>query len=199
MPAKTSPARLKDIPDAQMTAQQRILAAEMMKSRGKITNLGSIGGPFGVFLHAPDYGDHAQKLGAHCRYRTAVPPRLSEFAILVIARLWRAQYEWHAHAPIAASAGISAKTIKDLQAGRAPKSAPKDERAVYDFISELHKTKRVSDKTYARVHALLGDAGMVEFAGILGYYTLIAMTLNVFRVPLPAGAALPFAESAGKR
>ena len=81
-----------------------------------------------------------------------------------------------------------AETIKDLQAGRRPASAPKDERAIYDFIAEFHKTKRVSDKTYGRVHALLGDTAMVEFTGILGYYTLIAMTLNAFRIPLPEGA-----------
>ena len=195
MPAKIRPPRLQPLTDADMTPRQREIAADILRSRGK----GAIGGPFGVFLHAPDYGDLAQKLGAHCRYRTAVPPRLSEFAILTIARLWRAQYEWHAHAPIAAKAGITPKTIKDLQAGRVPKSAPKDERAVYAFITEFHKTKRVSDKTYARLHALLGDAAMVEFIGILGYYTLIAMTLNVFRIPLPEGEALPFRERASKR
>lgn len=195
MPAKIPPARLKPLTEADMTARQREIAADMLRTRGK----GAVGGPFGVLLHAPDYGDLAQKLGAHCRYRTAVPPRLSEFVILVLARLWRAQYEWYAHAPIAAKAGVSEKTIKDLQAGRAPKSAPKDERALYDFISELHKTKRVSDKTYGRVHALLGDAGMVELTGILGYYTLIAMTLDVFRVPLPDGEALPFKENVAKR
>src|SRR6185436_10361700 len=121
MTARIPPARLKPLTEAEMTAQQRALAADMLKSRGKT----AIGGPFGVFLHAPDYGDLAQKLGAYCRYRTAVPPRLSEFAILVIARLWRAQYEWHVHAPIAAKAGVTPKTIKDLQAGRAPASAPK--------------------------------------------------------------------------
>jgi 4-carboxymuconolactone decarboxylase len=195
MSAKNPPARLKDISEDEMTAGQRALAADMLKSRGKT----AIGGPFGVFLHAPDFGDLAQKLGAYCRYRTAVPPRLSEFAILVIARLWRAQYEWHVHAPIAAKTGVTPKTIKDLQAGRAPTSAPKDERALYEFISELHKTKRVSNKTYGRVHTLLGDAGMVEFTGILGYYTLIAMTLNVFNVALPQGEAFPFKESAAKR
>ena len=194
MTAKIPPARLKQLTEAEMTAQQRAIAADMLQSRGK----GAIGGPFGVFLHAPDYGDLAQKLGAHCRYRTAVPPRLSEFAILVLARFWRAQYEWYVHAPIAEKAGVAPKTIKDLQAGRAPKSAPKDERAIYEFISELHKTKRVSDEVYARLHAVLGDVGMVEFTGILGYYTLIAMTLNVFRVPLPAGAALPFRERASR-
>ena len=192
MTAKIPPARLKQLTEAEMTAQQRAIAADMLQSRGK----SAIGGPFGVFLHAPDYGDLAQKLGAHCRYRTAVPPRLSEFAILVLARLWRAQYEWYVHAPIAEKAGVAPKTIKDLQAGRAPKSAPKDERAIYEFISELHKTKRVSDKVYSRLHAVLGDVGMIEFTGILGYYTLIAMTLKVFQVPLPAGAASPFRERA---
>jgi len=195
MPAKILPPRLKQLTEAEMTPRQREITADMLRSRGK----GAIGGPFGVFLHAPDYGDLAQKLGAHCRYRTAVPPRLSEFAILVIARLWRAQYEWHVHAPIAAKTGITPQTIKELQAGRAPKSAPKDERAIYDFIIEFHKTRRVSDKTYGRVHALLGDTGMVELTGILGYYTLIAMTLNAFRIPLPDGEALPFKESAPKR
>jgi 4-carboxymuconolactone decarboxylase len=195
MPAKTLPPRLKPLTDAEMTPRQHEIAADMLRSRGK----GAIGGPFGVFLHAPDYGDLAQKLGAHCRYRTAVPPRLSEFAILVIARMWRAQYEWYVHAPIAEKSGVTAKTIKDLQAGRKPASAPKDERAIYDFIQEFHKTRRVSDKTYGRVHALLGDAAMVEFTGILGYYTLIAMTLNAFRVPLPEGAELPFKEPGATR
>jgi 4-carboxymuconolactone decarboxylase len=195
MPAKTLPPRLKPLTDDEMTPRQREIAADMLRSRGK----GAIGGPFGVFLHAPDYGDLAQKLGAHCRYRTAVPPRLSEFAILVIARMWRAQYEWYVHAPIAEKSGVTAKTIKDLQAGRKPASAPKDERAIYDFIQEFHKTRRVSDKTYGRVHVLLGDAAMVEFSGILGYYTLIAMTLNAFRIPLPEGAPLPFKEPGARR
>jgi 4-carboxymuconolactone decarboxylase len=195
MPAKTLPPRLKPLTDAGMTPRQHEIAADMLRSRGK----GAIGGPFGVFLHAPDYGDLAQKLGAHCRYRTAVPPRLSEFAILVIARMWRAQYEWYVHAPIAEKSGVTAKTIKDLQAGRKPASAPKDERAIYDFIQEFHKTRRVSDKTYGRVHVLLGDAAMVEFSGILGYYTLIAMTLNAFRIPLPEGAPLPFKEPGARR
>jgi 4-carboxymuconolactone decarboxylase len=175
-----------------MTPQQRSLRDAIMASR-KIADA-KLGGPFGVFLHAPVFGDIVQKLGEHCRYKTALPPRLSEFAILCIARLWRAQYEWFAHAPIAEKAGVTAKTIADLRAGREPKSAPKDEKAIWRFVSELHKTKRVGDRTYAAVHATLGDAAMVEFVGILGYYTLVAMSLNVFRVPLPDSQALPFTE-----
>ncbi len=187
---KTLVPRLKDIPESEMNPKQREVMAEIQASRGRAT----LGGPFGVMLHAPDYGDLAQKLGAFCRYKTVVPPRLSEFTILIIGRMWRSQYEFWVHAPIAEKAGVTKQTIADLRAGRRPKKLSKDERAIYDFVEELHKTRRVSDKTYARVHALFGDAGMVEFAGILGYYTLVAMSLNVFNVPLPEGQVLPFRE-----
>lgn len=192
-PPRPAP-RLKDIPDEQMTAPQRALRDAIFAGpRGKRPKLT---GPFAIWLHAPEYGNFAQALGAHCRFKTAVEPRLSEFAILVTAHMWKAQYEWHAHAPIAERAGVKPKTIADLHAGRVPKSAPKDERAIYDFVKELYRTRRVSNKTYARVHALLGDAATIELVGILGYYTLISMTLNVFRAPLPDGAPLPFREPA---
>jgi len=136
---------------------------------------------------------------SHCRFKTAVAPRLSEFAILVTAKLWRAQYEWFAHVPMAERAGVKTETIRDLHKGRVPKSAPKDERAIYDFIQELYKTRRVSDKTFARVRAVLGEAATVEFVGILGYYALISMILNVFRMSPPEGQPLPFAETSGGR
>jgi 4-carboxymuconolactone decarboxylase len=171
-----------------LSPKQRELLADIRKTRGS----GPLGGPFAVFLQAPDYGDLAQKLGAFCRYRTSVPPALSEFTILVLARFWRSQYEFLVHAPIAEKAGVKPATIEALRTGRTPRLT-KEQRAIYDFIAELHKTKRVGDKTYARVHALFGDAGMVVFVGILGYYTLVAMTLNVFRVPLPDGDS-PFTE-----
>jgi 4-carboxymuconolactone decarboxylase len=145
-------------------------------------------------MHAPAFGLAAQSLGAHARYKTALPPRLSEFAILCTARLWRAQYEWYAHAPVAAEAGVAPQTIRALQAGRRPRSAPTDERAIYDFIKELYKKKRVSDKNYRRVQRLLGDGATVELTGILGYYALISMTLNVFQMLPPESAALAFGE-----
>jgi len=194
MPAKKrSPSRLPAIPAERLTAAQQALVDSIRSGpRGQATQ---IRGPFAVFLHSPDYGQLAQQLGGYCRLKTRVPPRLSEFAILVTAKLWRAQYEWYAHVPHAERAGVTAQTIRALHAGRMPKSAPKDERAVYDFIKELYRRKRVGDKTYARIHALLGDDGMVEFVGILGYYVLIAMSLNVFRMGPPEGEPLPFPEA----
>jgi 4-carboxymuconolactone decarboxylase len=192
MPAKRPAPRLPILDEAQMNDSQRsLLEAIRSGPRGKsITSRG----PFAVWLHAPEFGHLAQALGGHCRYKTALPPRLSEFAILCTARLWRAQYEWFAHAPMAEKAGVKTKTIADLRAGREPKSAPKDERAIFAFVRELYKATRVSDRTYNRVHGFLGDAGTVELVGILGYYALISMTLNVFRMMPPADAALAFAE-----
>jgi 4-carboxymuconolactone decarboxylase len=190
---KTAPPRLPILNESQLTPAQRALLQSIRSGpRGSST---TIRGPFAVFLHAPAFGELAQQLGGHCRFNTGVSPRLSEFAILVTARLWRAQYEWFAHVPQAERAGVKPQTIRDLHKGRVPKAAPKDERAIYDFIQELYKTRRVSDKTFARVHALLGDAATVEFVGILGYYVLISMILNVFRMSPPPGEALPFAET----
>jgi len=190
---KTPPPRVSILAEDKLTPAQRALLDSIRSGpRGGST---TIRGPFAVFLHAPAFGELAQQLGGYCRFKTAVPPRLSEFAILATAKLWRAQYEWFAHVPQAERAGVKAETIRDLHKGRVPKSAPKDERAIYDFVQELYKTRRVSDKTYARVRDLLGEAATVEFVGILCYYVLISMILNVFRMSPPEGEPLPFAET----
>jgi 4-carboxymuconolactone decarboxylase len=196
MPRRPAP-RLPTLADDEMTDRQRELRDAIRSGpRGKLV----MEGPFAAFLHAPEYGNLAQQLGAFVRFRTALPPRLSEFAILTTARFWKAQYEWFAHVPHATRAGILVGTIRDLHAGRKPKRAPADELAIYDFVTELYRTRRVSDATYRRVNKLLGDGGTVELVGILGYYALISMTLNVFRMSIPAAEPLPFAEpSAAKR
>jgi 4-carboxymuconolactone decarboxylase len=192
--AKRLPYRLTEVTDEQMTAPQRALRDAIYSGprgiRKKLT------GPFQIWLNAPDIGLLAQALGAHCRFKTSLSPRLSETAILATAQIWKAQYEWHAHAPMAEQAGVKPQTIKDIRAGRPPKSAAKDERAIVEFVRELYKTRRVCDRTYKRVHAFLGDAGMVDLVGICGYYALISMTLNTFRAQLPDDAAVPFAEPA---
>ena len=192
MTVKRSAPRLPQIEEQRMNGAQRALMEAIRSGpRGKSI---SPRGPFAVWLYAPEFGQLAQALGGHCRYKTAVSPRLSEFAILCTARLWRAQYEWFAHAPIAERSGVKPKTIQDLRAGRVPKSAPKDERAIYDFIQEYYKTKRVSDRTYKRLNTILGNQATVELVGLLGYYVMISFTLNVFRMMPPEDEALAFAE-----
>jgi len=191
MPAEKSIYRLPVLSEETLDPRQRALFDSI---RSGPRSKASLGGPFGVYMHSPEFGELAQQLGAFCRYKTSLKPRLSEFAILVTARHWRAQYEWHAHAPIAETVGVLPGTISDLKEGRVPTGAPEDEQALYAFILELYEAKRVTDRTYDRVRKLLGDAGMVDLIGILGYYALVSMTLDVFRVPLPTDVELPFAE-----
>lgn len=172
-------------------AQRALLESMRAGPRGARVKLG---GPFGVYMHAPQYGEMTQQLGALLRFKTSLEPRLSEFAILCTARMWRAQYEWHAHAPIAEQAGVKPEVIRDIKAGRMPKKAAKDERAIFDFVQDLYKKRRVSERNYKRVQGFLGDRGTVELVGILGYYTAVSMILNVFNVPLPEGTTSYFAE-----
>jgi len=184
--------RLPELTEDKLDDAQRALLESMRAGpRGARVKLG---GPFGVYMHAPQYGELTQQLGAFVRFKTSLAPRLSEFAILCTARMWRAQYEWHAHAPIAEKAGMKPEAIRDIKAGRTPKKAAKDERAIFDFVQELYKTRRVSERTYKRVQGHLGDKGMVELVGILGYYTGVSMILNIFNVSLPEGTTPYFAE-----
>jgi 4-carboxymuconolactone decarboxylase len=193
MPAKRLKPRLKTPEENELTPEQRAMRDAVQKGPRQTFKMY---GPLGVWIHAPTFGELAQKLGGHCRFHTSLSPRLSEFAIIVTARQWRAQYEWQAHAVLAEKAGVKPQTIADIRAGRAPKSAPGDERAIFQFISELYRTKRVSDRTYARVVKMIGDPATVELVGILGYYALVSMTLNTFNVLPAPDQAVPFREPA---
>src|SRR5580693_7443645 len=150
--------RLPELTEATLTAEQKALA-ESIKSgpRGQF----KMSGPFAIYLHSPAFGELAQKLGGHLRFKTSVSPRLMEFAILVTGAHWKAQYEWAMHAPMAEKQGVKPETIAAIQAGRAPKKAPKDEMAIYDFVKELYAKKRVGSGTYNKAKKLLGDAGVV--------------------------------------
>ncbi len=195
-PAKKQPKalsyRLPAVSEDELDDTQRaLLEALRTGPRGDRVKLG---GPFGVYMHAPAYGALTQQLGAFLRFKTSLEPRQSEFAILCTARMWRAQYEWHAHAPLAEKAGVKPETIADVKAGRAPKKAAKDERAIFDLVQELYRKRRVGDRNFKRVQGFLGDRATIELVGILGYYVGISMILNVFNVPLPDGATPYFPE-----
>jgi 4-carboxymuconolactone decarboxylase len=156
---------------------------------------GAVQGPLRVWLHSAELADRAQALGAFCRFGTSLPPRLSELAILVTGAFWRAPFEWHAHAPLAIEAGLDTAAVEAIRVGGNPRFAREDEAAVYAFASELTRKRRVSDETYRRAVELLGTKAVIEMVGILGYYTLISMTIVAFDVPLPTGAPDPFAEA----
>ena len=154
-------------------------------------------GPFLALLHQPALADSWQQLGEVLRYRTGFSPRLSELAILVTARHMDCQYEWFAHEQHAKKAGLPAAVIEAVRAGQRPEFAAADDRAVYEFARELNERHAVSAETYQRALDAFGTVGVVELTAIVGYYTMVAMTLNAHELPLPAGATPPLPPRRG--
>lgn len=155
---------------------------------------GVVQGPLRVWLHSAAFADRAQALGEFCRFRTSLPRRLSELAILVAGASWRAGFEWAAHAPAAVEAGIEPEAVEAIRTGRRPELPREDEAAVYTLAHELIENRQLSEATYKRAAAVLDSAALVELVGVIGYYTLIAMTIRAFEVPLPPGAPDPFPQ-----
>jgi 4-carboxymuconolactone decarboxylase len=178
--------RIPELGTDQMSSQQLRVHNEILAGPR-----GSLQGPFHAWLYSPELADPAQKLGEFCRFSSALPKHLSELAILVIARYWCAQFEWYAHAPMAVSAGISAAVVGAIQINEKPIFDADDEHLVYDFVSELLESRTVSEPTYDRAETTLGRRGVVDLVGIIGYYCLVSITLNVFEMPLPKGEVPP--------
>ena len=148
-------------------------------------------GPFNAWMRSPDLGAHLQKAGEYIRFHTSVPKRLNEFAILITARYWTSQFEWFAHLPMAVKAGLDPRLAADLALNRRPRKMKPDEAAVYEFCTQLHRKKQVTDAAYRRVLKFLGEQGVMDLIGACGYYTAVSMTLNVAEAPLPAGEKNP--------
>ena len=155
---------------------------------------GGVGGPFIPLLTSAELCSRIERLGVFIRYECSVPMRLRELAILCVGRHWKADYEWYAHAPIAARQGVPQAVIDAI--GQGAEEVPFDsdaDRAVCAFVWELLRTGQVSDGTYEAMHAMLGDKGAVELTGLVGYYSLLAMQLNVFQVAPPPPFRAPWA------
>ena len=146
---------------------------------------GSLGGPFNAWVRSPAVGPALVALGGALRFRTALAPRLVELAILVVAREWTAQYEWYAHARFAEKAGIEPDIIEGIRRKERPPLAQPADLAVYAFAVELLRTRGVSEPAYQALLAQVGEQGVVELVGLLGFYTTVSMTLNTFRIQAP--------------
>ena len=170
-----------------MTDAQRAAADELIAGPRK-----GVKGPFIAQMRSPDLMARLQKVGEYLRFGSQVPPRLSEFATLIVSRDWTQQFEWFVHVPLALKAGVSQDTIDALCDGRRPAAMAADEAVVYDFVAELTVRKGVCDASYDACAGVLGEQGVVDLVGIVGYFTLIAMVLNVAHIPEePNPAVLP--------
>jgi len=172
---------------AEMTPEQRRVYDAIVKGPR-----GTVVGPLRAALHRPELADKWQQLGELLRYRTSLPPQISEIAILVTARRWRCQVEWHMHALAAEQAGMASAAIAAIKRGCRPLEADAKALAVYDYAVELTDCGHVKPATYDAVLRDLGVAGIVELTALIGYYTMVAMTLNAHEIPLPAGVEPPF-------
>jgi 4-carboxymuconolactone decarboxylase len=182
--------RMPEIPAGKMTETQKKAVDEFVAGRGT-----PVVGPFIPLLRSPEVMLRAKAMGDYLRFKSVLPPRLSEFAILLTAREWTQQYEWSVHSTIAVKAGLSAEIVKAVAEGTRPTRMSEDETIVYAFCTELHHNHSVSDTVYSEAVAKFGEQGTIDLVGINGYYTFLAMVMNVARTPPPKGsesALVPF-------
>ena len=176
--------RMPPIPAEKMTDAQKKAVADYKALR--TTEL--TGPPWTVLLRVPDLVVPSLQLRLHNQQNSALSPKLTEMAILIAARHLTNSYEFNAHHTLAVKAGLSADVLAAIADGRRPDHMAEDEAILHDFCMELLQNKGVSDGTYARALAKFGEAGVVEAAALEGYYTFLAMVMNVARSPTPANA-----------
>ena len=174
--------RFKPLTWDEMSPAQRKMVEDLVAGPRSGAN-----GPFNVLLRSPEMGDLAQKFGASMRFNPDMPRKLNEMAIIITGRYWTAQYEWYAHKRAALDAGLSPAIVDAIKDGRRPSGMSKDEEAVYNFCTEVLNTKHASDATFAAAKAAFGEKGVVDLMGVMSWYQMVSMLLNVDRYPLPDG------------
>jgi 4-carboxymuconolactone decarboxylase len=170
-------------PDKLTDAQKRAVADYKDLRKTDLT-----GPPWTAMLRVPDLIVPSLEIRLHNLNNSALSRKLTELAILIAARHWTNNFEWNAHNPLAATAGVNPAIIAAIADGRRPEHMADDEEILYDFCTELLHNQSVSDATYARALARFGEPGIVEAASLEGYYTYLSMIMNTARSPMPAGA-----------
>ena len=174
------------IPYQSLTPSQKAVADELTAGRR-----GGVVGPFIPLIRSPELLNRAQRLGEYLRYDSTLAPQISELVILMTARRWTQQFEWHAHYGIALRSGIESVVLEAIAEGRRPTSMSGDQATAYDVVDELFKIGTLTDQTYSAAVATFSDAGLLEIIGLVGYYGFLAMVMNVARTPLPDGVDPP--------
>jgi 4-carboxymuconolactone decarboxylase len=170
------------IPPARLSTAQRRAARELAAGRR-----GGVIGPFIPALRSPELMRRLQRLGEYLRYDNVLGPRLTELAILLTARAWTQQLEWGYHVASAIEHGVPSRVVAAIARGRRPARMARKDAVVYEFFTALERRRSVGDAAYRRAVAAFGEAGVIDLIGVIGYYTTLAMILNVARTPPPRG------------
>ena len=170
--------RIKDWKVEDLTEEQKeIHDAIVSGPRGHVV------GPLRIWLNNPGLARSAQTVGEYARYGTSLSKGLSELAIITTGRVWSSAFEWEHHAPLAIEGGIDPENVNIISMGERPNFTKAEEEAVFDFAAEANILKNVSDNTYKNLVKIINETAAIDIVGICGYYSLISMTLNVFKVP----------------
>lgn len=175
--------RFKPLTYDQMTPEQKTMVDHMLAGER-----GAMGGPFNVLLRSPEMGDLGQQMGARMRFHNSLPDNVRETVIILTGRWWMAQYEWTAHKRLALKVGVNPSVIDAIAVGKRPTGMDPKTEAAYNFITDLYKTRQVSDATFQTAKAQLGERGVVDMIGLSGWYDIVCKALNVDRYPLANGA-----------
>ena len=186
-PATGKEPRFPQLTMDQLDDKQKPLGEQVMK----VSSVG-LAGPYNTMLRSPVLGQRLFDLFHYLRWETSVPLKLNEFAVLIIGRQWRSQVEWYAHAPLAAKAGLSPDIIAELKASKRPSNMAEEEAVVYDFVTELTTTQKVSDETFARTKKIFNDRQIVDLTAVAGNYVVVAMLLAMAEETVPPGKEPPF-------
>jgi 4-carboxymuconolactone decarboxylase len=185
-PATGKEPRFPQLTMDQLSDAQKPLAEQIMK----VSSVG-LGGPYNPLIRSPVLGQRMFDVWHYLRWETSVPTKLNEFAIIIIGRQWLSQVEWFAHAPLAAKAGLNPDIIAELKAGNRPSKMAEDEAVVYDFVTELTTTHKVSDETFARARKVFNDQQIVDLTAVAGTYVMTAMILAMAEETVPASKGEP--------
>ena len=188
--AAAAPVRAQDrmppIPADKLTEAQKKAAETFAEGRGY-----AVRGPFVPLLRSPEVMLRAKAMGDYLRFKSTIPPRLNEMLILITAREWTQNYEFHAHRELALKAGLRTETADAIAQGYRPVGMAEDEEVAYDMATEILREKRVSDRTYARAVAKFGEQGVIDLLGVVGYYNFLAIVMNATRTAMPPGVPEP--------
>ena len=169
----------------QMDDAQRAAADELIAGPRK-----GVKGPFISLLRSPQLMARLQKVGEYLRFESGLPRRVNEFVTCVVSREWTQQFEWATHVPLAIAAGTAPETIEALREGRRPTGMSREEDLAYDFTTELQRNHGVSEATYRAAVEALGERGVIDLVGLVGYFTSVSMALNVAHTPPEGGSSV---------